>query len=173
MFQNIRFNLKRILLQRSRGWPGKERRESNGCWVQGMGSLWQCGSEWAWKLSREVSQAREERPPEQMEAKAEKHPASSEDYLETRVTGGKSLGGSSSLMGGDKLACQVIFCLCPGHRVNDMIEDKLFRRECRNPDISPIPFPLSPQRLTATTPPPPKLISHKDLLLTNASVILP
>lgn len=38
MFPNIRFNLKRILLQRSRGWPGKERRESNGCWVQGMGS---------------------------------------------------------------------------------------------------------------------------------------
>lgn len=85
-----------------------------------------------------------------MEAKAGKHPASSEDYLETRVTGGKILEGSSSLMGGDKLACQVIFCLCPGHEVNDMIEDKCFRRECRKPDISPISFPLSPQRLTAT-----------------------
>lgn len=75
-----------------------------------------------------------------MEAKAEKHPDFSEESLETRVTGGKSLERSSSLMGDDKLACQVIFCLCPGHRVDDMLEDKLFRRECGTLTFLPFPF---------------------------------
>lgn len=80
----------------------------------------------------------------------ERCPASSEDHSETSVVGGKILEGSSSLTEGDRLVCQEILCLCPGHKLNDMME-KLFRREFLRPEISPIPFPPSPQRLAATT----------------------
>lgn len=110
---------------------------------------------------------------EQMEAEAERCPTSSEDHSETSVVGGTILEESSGLTEGDRLTCQVIFCLCPGHKVNDIIKEKLFRRQFLKPEVSPIPFPPSPQRLASTALTPLKLDFHKDLLLTKASLTLP
>lgn len=59
-----------------------------------------------------------------MEAEAERHPDSSGDHSDTSVTGRKILEGSSGLMEDDKPVCQVIFCLCPGYKVSDMMEEK-------------------------------------------------
>ena len=42
-------SLRRILLQRSGGWAGKERKEGNGPWVQGQGPFGCVGSEWGLK----------------------------------------------------------------------------------------------------------------------------
>lgn len=57
-----------------------------------------------------------------MEAEVERGPASLEDHSETSVSGEKILEGSCGLTEDDKPACQVIFCLYPGHRVNGMME---------------------------------------------------
>lgn len=96
----------------------------------------------AWKPSREGSQGETS---EQREAEVKRHPASSEDHSQNSVAGGKILEGSSSLIEGAKLECQVIFYLCPGHKVNDMMEEKLVRRKFLKPDISPFTFLLYPR----------------------------
>lgn len=60
-----------------------------------------------------------------MEAEAERQPASSGDHSDTSVAGGKILEGSSGLMEDDKPVSRVIFCLCSGYKVSDMMEGKL------------------------------------------------
>lgn len=69
----------------------------------------------------------------------ERCPASSEDHSETSVVGGKILEGSSSLTEGDRLVCQEILCLCPGHKLNDMMGET-FQASVSFDDLSLLPF---------------------------------